>query len=193
MENLVRNRLARLVADSGVEFANDSINRAVGEREVRNFVPSFVRRVENGHVPIEPVIVAAVGIEFGRVRRSKPRKVRRNQMLGIVELADARVRDALHGRAAGGSPICGDHRLPNDKHMERNFRVMLQERFGCGGPPQAERSCGRKEQDEARRICGGVEGGFKVAEILAGQLDERGLSGRRFGRSPKRHSDDEEQ
>ena len=89
MENLVRNRLAQLAADSGVEFANDSINRAVGESAVRNFVPSFVRRVENGHVPIEPVIVAAVGIEFGWVGRSKPRKVGRNQMLGIVELTDA--------------------------------------------------------------------------------------------------------
>src|ERR1700720_704369 len=60
--------------------------------------------------------------------------------------------------------------------------------FGCGGPPQTRRSSRGEQEDDAGAVSRGVKRALKFGEVRCRQNEERRLSSRCLGRSPKIHT-----
>lgn len=76
-------------------------------------------------------------------------------MACVPKLRDPRVGDSRFHQAAGRKPVSRKNRFPDDENVQALGRILLQDAFDCGGPPQADGSCGRKKKDETSlgRIC----------------------------------------
>jgi hypothetical protein len=112
--------------------------------------------IQNGFVPIEPILNAAIGL---RLRRSLGCAILQfcgHDVLRVPELACAAVCDLSEHAATRLPPVRCKDRLPYNKHTHPSVGVPSQQLLSCGGPPQTSRSSGRQQQDQAWNIRLGV-------------------------------------
>jgi len=55
------------------------------------------------------------------------------------------------------TPIGGENRLPDREHADIGFRMLLEDLFDCGGPPQTGRSRWRQQKDDSYLVRSAVE------------------------------------
>jgi hypothetical protein len=102
--------------------------------------------IQNGLIPEDSLLDAAIGPRLSRVFLGNPKKLLCDEMLRVPELPGALIRDSAEGAMYGCTQVRRKHGLPHHQYPERRVRAALQELFDCGGPPQTGCSRGRKEQ-----------------------------------------------
>src|SRR5216683_8163119 len=99
-------------------------------------------------------------------------------MLLIPELGDTVVREAAKRRSRWRAPVNRQDRFPRGQDSHLGVRVLLKHLLDCGGPPQADRSGGRQQQDDPHIIRSAVKVAFQSSERISRQINEGRLPGR---------------
>lgn len=132
---------------------------SIPENRYRRLLPLGMWRIENGIIPVKPLIEAA--IRLGWLFGGNPVQLLCNKMLWIPELHGAPVRDSGKSGADWGTQVSRKHGLPHNQDAECGVRMALQDLFGCGGPPQTRGSSRGKKEKQDGSVCGIVEGGLE--------------------------------
>jgi len=111
-----------------------------------------------------------------------------HEMIWVPKLTGSLVCDSAEGAAAWRSKVCGQDGLPDDEDAEFRIRMAGKKLFGCGGPPQTRRSSRGEQEDDASAVRRGVKRALEFAEVRCRQNEQRRLSRRCLGRSPKIHA-----
>lgn len=95
----------------------------------------------------------------------------------IPELSHPRVRHS--GQCASGwrSPVGHQNWLPYNQRLYFPLWMLCKKLLGCGGPPQAKWSGGRKHQNQARQISIRIKRTFERTDICRCKRRERLLAG----------------
>src|SRR5260370_17848067 len=99
-------------------------------------------------------------------------------MLLIPELSDTAVREAAKRRSRWRAPVSRQDRFPRGPDFHLGVRVLVKHLLDCGGPPQANRSGGRQQQDDPDIIWRAVKVAFQSSERISRQISEGRLPGR---------------
>jgi hypothetical protein len=158
-------RRTELLGKGAFEGGDDFPDGAVPEGGDGEIDPVGGGREEDGLVPEEALVLTAGGFRLGRLGGSQTSELGGNEMMGVPELAGARVGDAGEGAAAGGAPVGGENGFPDDQDTQVRIGVTMEKLGDRGGPPQTGWSCGREQQEQARGVGGAVEGGFEFVEV----------------------------
>lgn len=116
------------------------------------------RREKSHGVPDDRIFIKLVRHTVAiRCRPNRADDVRREDAIVIPELDHAAIVDSREGAGRRGGHVGCNHRFPNDEHANGKLGTRLQDPLNCGGPPQANRSGRREENDHARLVGVGVE------------------------------------
>src|SRR6266851_3499202 len=99
-------------------------------------------------------------------------------MLLIPELGDTVVREAAKRRRGCRAPVSRQDRFPHGEDSHLGAWVLVKHLLDCGGPPQANRSGGRQQQDDPDIIWRAVKVAFQSSERISRQISEGRLPGR---------------
>jgi hypothetical protein len=156
LRTILRPALLRRRAERGFNRGLHIDDRAVEYRRRRHpFVPQHTLRVHGGEVPQHAGLDTAV---LRRLRRPCiGRELFRNQVIRIPILLRPPVLDAIQCECRGRRPIGRQNRLPDHEDARRCVRMRAQDRFNCGRPPQARRSRGGKQNDDADAVSCAIE------------------------------------
>jgi hypothetical protein len=99
-------------------------------------------------------------------------------MLLIPELGDTVVREAAKHRRGWRAPVSRQDRFPHGEDFHLDGRMLVKDLLDCGGPPQANRSGGRQQQDDPDIIRRAVKVAFQSSERVSRQISEGRLPGR---------------
>jgi hypothetical protein len=99
-------------------------------------------------------------------------------MLFIPELSDTAVRGAAKRRSRWRAPVSRQDRFPRGPDFHLGVRVLVKHLLDCGGPPQANRSGGRQQQDDPHMIRSAVKVAFQSSERISRQINQGRLPGR---------------
>lgn len=89
---------------------------------------------------------ATAGLWAGRVGTQLACDCLCHQVIVIPKLHYAGIVEAGQDSIRRAFPIRRQNRLPDDEHLEPRIVDSFEQQFGCGGPPQAHRSRGRKQE-----------------------------------------------
>jgi hypothetical protein len=106
-------------------------------------------------------------------------------VLRIPKLPGPAVGDAGKSAAPRRTPVGGKNRLPDDQHAEIGVAIAAQKLTDCGGPPQAEGSSGRNEQDETGSGRGLIKSRSEFGSVCITECDERLLPFGNVRRKPQ--------
>jgi hypothetical protein len=95
--------------------------------------PFGTHRIDGNQIPQSSASLAAIRFRLAgaRVRHSFCQR-----MLFIPELPDPPVRQAAERTCRRRNPIGRQDRLPNREHRDLRLRMLFEQFFDCGGPPQ---------------------------------------------------------
>lgn len=103
-------------------------------------------------------------------------------MFRIPELYRTRIGYSRERASRGVKPIRRENRLPHHQHAQFYLWIRFQDLLGCGGPPQAIRSSGRKKKNEARFLRRGIKSILEIAQVRRGERHHRRLRRRSMRR-----------
>ena len=142
-------------------------DRAVPKRGRGPILPTSAARIEERVVPIEAFVYTAGRFGLRRLLFRDLIQRRGDKVMRIPKLAHASVGHSRQRAAARGSPVSGEYRLPDNEDADVAIPLARKKSLGCGGPPQANGSSGRHEQEQAARIGVRVESFRKLVEVGA--------------------------
>jgi hypothetical protein len=172
----------------GFEGGDDVDYRAIQEHWGWIVAPLRMRGVQDYVIPIESTAQAAGGFNLQRFGTRSAIQLLGDEMIWVPKLTGSLVCDPAEGTAAWGRKIRGQYRFPDDEDAEFPARIAGEKVFGCGGPPQTRRSSRGEQEDDTRAVRRGVKRALEFGEVGCRQNEERRLSRRCLGRSPKIHT-----
>jgi hypothetical protein len=105
----------------------------------------------------------------------------RNEVVLVPELHNPAIRNPRQNGARRSAPIRRQYRFPDHQNRQVRGFLLLQDFFGCGGPPQTARSCRRQQKHHAGVRISSIKIAFELASIAC-QIRERRLALRRAPR-----------
>jgi hypothetical protein len=148
-------------------------------------IPLLMRRIEDRFVPVE----SFAGVRRWLRRRRAGYLAQRSRyfVLGVPELPHPRIGKPSQGVPARRAPIRRQNRLPHRENVYFPFRMLCQQFFGCGGPPQTEGSGRREHQNQPRRVSIRIECCQELIGVRGGKRGQRLLAGWNGARFPQVH------
>jgi hypothetical protein len=104
---------SRAILERFLEGGRHADDRTVPENDGRRFPPVHMWRKENGSIPVESPVEAAIGLWLSPVFRCHPAKLFCDEMLRVPELPGALVRDSGERTVDGRTQVRRKHRLPH--------------------------------------------------------------------------------
>ena len=98
--------------------------------------------VRSRQIPQEAFAFAAIGVQ--RAADFHLFDSRGDEMIGVPELPHAAIGKTPKRHRSWRTPVTREDRFPNREHHDRAFRVLAQNFFDCGGPPQTSWSSWRE-------------------------------------------------
>ena len=163
----------------------DLYYRAVHKRRPHLVLPFPLRFVDDRLVPVKTFRGAARWPWLARLFIRDPIEFLRHKMIRIPKLFRPRVWNSPQSAPAWCAPVRRQDRLPNHQHSELRVGVLLQDLFGCGGPPQTCHSGWRQQQNQARAIHRLVKRILELRKVTLGKRSERLLPGWHCGSHPQ--------
>lgn len=134
-----------IVVERGFEAGDDVRHLAVPEESDGHVLPLGVRCVEDGVVPEEALVLTAIRLRLPWLGLRDATQFLGHKMIGVPELTCSWVRNPSQRAAARRAPVGGKDGLPNHQHAQLLAGMMIEKLLDCGGPPQTDGSCRRKE------------------------------------------------
>jgi len=156
---------------------SNSKNRSVPKYRSWSVFPLRVWPIEDGLIPMEPSLHAAVGLQLSVLLLCDPSHFLRDKMFRIPKLSCSAVRNPRQRAPVWRPPIGCKDRLPNNQHAHLSVRVPRKELLGCGRPPQTTWSSRGQQQHHPGKIGIAVKSGSELAQICIREHRERFLAG----------------
>lgn len=122
-------------------------DRAIGKVSIwRHRMPEASLGIKRGKVPKVCVQAATVWPRAGWIRIQLARDRTGHEVIAIPELHYVGVMKACQHGSCRPFPVRRQDRLPDDQNLKIRIMDSFEQRFGCGGPPQAYWSCWRQQQ-----------------------------------------------
>jgi hypothetical protein len=151
-----------------------------------------VWRIEDGLIPVEAFLDAAVRFQLPRLLLCEPRQFLGDKVFRVPKLLCSAVGNPRQGAPAWRSPVSDENWFPDGQHAHLSVRIPRKELFRCGRPPQTAWSSGGQQQHHPGNVGIAVKRSRELAQIWIRKHGKRFLAGWRGGRTPEIHDSQEQ-